>query len=294
MHLAVLGAYVVAGWLACRVTFAQAVGAVTIALRIVPLEVLVPAPGGPQRMLERSVMFYRRAWMIFVSGFFEPLLYLLSVQVGFAALVGDIVDGGVSYDYAEFVAPALLAASAMNGAIFDATGNMFVKLKHTKLYDTVLATPMTAADVAVGEILSAVGRAVLYSTAFVVTMWALGMVGSPWIVLAIPVCALIGFAFAAVGMAYTTYMRTWADLEYVNAVTLPMLLFSATFYPLSSYGDWGWVVQLSPLYHGVAVVRGSTSASWSGRCSAHLAVLAALALVGLGITSRRIEGLLLR
>jgi len=229
-----------------------------------------------------------------VSGFFEPLLYLLSVQVGFATLVGDIVVDGVTYDYAQFVAPALLAASAMNGAIFDATGNVFAKLKHSKLYDTVLATPMTAADVAVGEILSAVSRAVIYSAAFVVTMWVLGLVGSAWIVLAIPVCALIGFAFAAVGMAYTTYMRTWSDLEYVNAVTLPLLLFSATFYPLSSYGDWGWLVQLSPLYHGVAVVRSLNLGQFEWAMFAHLGVLGAIALVGLGVTSRRIEGLLLR
>ena len=265
----------------------------TIALRIVPLEVLATTRR-PHRMVERSVMFYRHAWMVFVSGFFEPLLYLLSVQIGFAALVGDIVVGGVTYDYAQFVAPALLAASAMNGAIFDATGNVFEKLKHTKLYDTVLATPMTAADVAVGEILSAMSRAVMYAGAFVLTMWALGLVGSAWIVLALPVCALIGFAFAAIGMAYTTFMRTWSDLEYVNAVTLPLLLFSATFYPLSSYGDWAWVVQLSPLYHGVAVVRGLNLGQFEWTMLAHLGVLAALALVGLGITSRRIEGLLLR
>jgi len=262
-------------------------------MRIVPIEVLARTRR-PHRMIERSVMFYRHAWMVFVSGFFEPLLYLLSVQVGFAALVGDVVVGGATYDYAQFVAPALLAASAMNGAIFDATGNVFAKLKHSKLYDTVLATPMNAADVAVGEILAAVSRAVIYSAAFVVTMWVLGLVGSAWIVLAIPVCALIGFAFAAVGMAYTTYMRTWSDLEYVNAVTLPLLLFSATFYPLSSYGDWGWLVRLSPLYHAVAVVRSLNLGQFEWAMFGHLGVLGAIALVGLGVTSRRIEGLLLR
>jgi lipooligosaccharide transport system permease protein len=269
----------------------EAVGAVTIALRIVPV---IGRARRPQRLVERSVMFYRHAWMVFVSGFFEPLLYLLSVQIGFAALVGDIVVAGVSYDYAQFVAPALLATSAMNGAIFDATGNVFGKLRHTKLYDTVLATPMSAADVAVGEILSAVGRAVIYSVAFVLTMWALGLVGSPWIVLAIPVCALIGFAFASVGMAYTTYMRAWSDLEYVSAVTLPLMLFSATFYPVSSYGDWGWLVQLSPLYHGVAVVRGLNLGQFDVSMLAHLTVLAVVALVGLAVTARRIEALLLR
>ncbi|MGB0114554.1 MAG: ABC transporter permease [Ilumatobacteraceae bacterium] len=264
----------------------------SIVLRIIPATLLTARR--PQRMVERGVMFYRHAWMILVSGFFEPLLYLLSVQVGFAALVGDIVVDGVTYDYAQFVAPALLAASAMNGAIFDATGNVFEKIKHSKLYDTVLATPMTAADVALGEIMGALSRGLLYSCAFVLTMWAMGLVGSPLVILAIPVCALIGFAFASVGMAYTTYMRTWSDLEYVNAVTLPLLLFSATFYPVSSYGSWSWVVQLSPLYHGVAVVRGCNLGDLQWSMLGNLAVLVAISFVGLTITARRIEGLLLR
>lgn len=248
----------------------------------------------PQRMVERNVMFYRHAWLLLVSGFFEPLLYLLSVQIGFAALVGEVTDGGVTYDYAEFVAPALMASAAMNGAIFDATGNVFEKLRHTKIYETVLATPMTVVDVALGEILGAVLRGVLYSAAFVVTMCALGLVGSPLIILAVPACALIAFAFAALGMAFTTYMRSWADLEYVNAVTLPLLLFSATFYPLSSYGGWSWVVYFSPLYHGVAIVRGCNLGVLEWSMFGNIAVLAALSWIGLRLTSRRIGQILAR
>lgn len=259
--------------------------------RIVP-SVLLTARR-PQRMVERTIIWYRHAWMIAVSGFFEPLLYLLSVKVGFASLVGTITVDGQVYDYAKFVAPGLLAAAAMNGTIFEATGNVFSKLKHQKLYDTVLATPMNASDVALGEILGAVGRGGIYSVAFIVTMWALGLVGSPMIVLAIPVCLLIGFAFAAAGMAYTTVMRHWADLEYVNVVTLPLMLFSATFYPVSSYGDWAWLVQLSPLYHGVVVVRGCNLGELEWSMLGNLAVLVVLALIGLSFTTRRIERLLL-
>ncbi len=262
------------------------------ALRILPMALFTARR--PHRLVERSVMFYRRAWVLLVSGFFEPMLYLLLVQVGFATLVGDIEVDGVSYDYALFVAPALLASSAMNGAIFDSTGNVFEKLRHTKLYDTVLATPMTAADVALGEILWAVLRGTLYSIAFVFTMWILGLVGSPLIVLAVPVCMLIAFAFAAAGMAAATHMRTWSDLEYVNAVTLPLLLFSATFYPVSSYGQWSWLVYLSPLYHGVVVVRGLNLGQLEWSMLGNLGVLVAVALAGLAVTARRIEGLLLR
>lgn len=248
----------------------------------------------PQRMVERSVMAYRRSWMVLVSGFFEPLFYLLSIRIGFGALVGDVTDGGVTYGYAEFVAPALMASSAMNGAVFDSTMNVYFKLRHSKLYDAVLTTPMTTADVALGEISWAMIRGLIYSVVFLLTMWSLGMVGSAWAVLALPACVLIGFAFAAVGMAATTYMRGWSDFEYVTAATLPLLLFSATFYPLSSYGDWQWLVWFSPLYHGVALVRSANAGVFAWSLLANIGVLVGLSIVGLRITARRIEGLLLR
>jgi lipooligosaccharide transport system permease protein len=239
------------------------------------------------------VMTYRRSWLVLVTGFFEPLFYLLSIRIGLSALVGDVETGGVLVPYDQFVAPGLMAASAMNGAVFDSTMNVFFKIKVSKTYDAVLTTPMTAADVALGEISFAVIRGGLYSTAFMLTMWALGMVQSPWVVLAVPACILIGFAFASVGMALTTFMRSWEDFEYVPAVTLPLFLFSATFYPLSQYGDWAWIVQISPLYHGVELVRAANLGTWDNTIIAHVAVLVALTIVGAGVAARRIERLLL-
>ncbi len=248
----------------------------------------------PQRLMERSVMVYRRTWIIFVSGFFEPLFYLLSIRVGLSALVGDVEVGGELVPYDMFVAPALLAASAMNGAVFDSTMNIFFKIKQSHLYDTVLATPMSAADVAVGEIGFAVVRGGAYSAAFLLTMWVMGMVESPWAVLAVPAAVLIGFAFASIGMAATTYMRSWADFEYVPSVTLPLFLFSATFYPVSQYGEWGWLVQLSPLYHGVVLVRAANLGEWSPVLLVHAGILAVITVVGVAIAARRIESLLLK
>lgn len=247
----------------------------------------------PQRMIERSAFVYRRSWMVLLSGFFEPLFYLLSIRIGLSALVGDVETGGRLVAYDQFVAPGLMAASAMNGAVFDSTMNVFFKIKHSKLYDTVLATPMSAGDVAVGEITFAVIRGALYSTAFMLTMWALGMVGSAWILMAVPACVLIGFAFAAIGMALTTYMRSWEDFEYVPAITLPLFLFSATFYPLSQYGGYAWAVQLSPLYHGVELVRAANLGEWDLTILAHIAVLLTLTVVGMTVAARRIENLLL-
>jgi len=264
---------------------------VTAALRVVPLEIF--AARRPQRLIERSLMVYRRSWIIIVSGFFEPLFYLLSIRIGLSDLVGDVTYGGELVGYATFVAPALMASSAMNGAIFESTMNIYHKLKYQRLYDSVLATPMTVPDVALGEIGFSMMRGVLYSTAFVFTMWALGMVGSWWMVLSVPACALIGFAFSAIGMTATTFIRSWADFEYVPSVQIPLFLFSATFYPLSSYGDWGWVVQLSPLYHGVAIVRALNVGDVGPMMLVHAAVLFVIGVAGVAVASRRIRTLLL-
>jgi lipooligosaccharide transport system permease protein len=261
-------------------------------LRIVPPVVRIARR--PHRMVERQLMCYRRTWPILVSGFFEPLFYLLSIRVGLSKLVGDISVGGHVLSYAEFVAPAMMAASAMNGAIYDSTMNVFHKLKYAKVYDAVLATPMTIGDVALGEITWALIRGLLYSIAFLATMAILGLTSSPWVLMAVPIAVLIGFAFAAVGMAATTYMRTWADFEFVPTVSMPLFLFSATFYPLASYGNWGWVVQLSPLYHGVALVRAANAGSASWGLVGHVAFLLAMAFAGLWVVSRRLQFLLLK
>jgi lipooligosaccharide transport system permease protein len=105
---------------------------------------------------------------------------------------------------------------------------------------------------------------------------------------------LIGFSFAAVGTACTTYMRSWQDFEYVTLVTLPMFLFSATFYPLSTYPPaLQWVVKLSPLYHASALLRELTTGAVAATALVHVGVLVALGVVGVLVTGRRLEGLLL-
>lgn len=266
--------------------------ATTLVLRVVPP--IFRDARRPQRMVERSLVVYRRLWLMLVSGFFEPLFYLLSIRIGFGKLIGDVQYAGRSIDYAQFVAPALMASSAMNGAVYDSTMNIFFKLKHARLYDAVLATPMNASDVALGEIAWAVIRGSLYSFAFMLCMVGLGMTSTPWVLLALPSCWLMGFAFASIGMAATTYMRSWADFDWVQTAIMPMFLFSCTFYPLSSYGDWGWIMQISPLYHGVALVRGASLGVASWGMIGHVVVLLAMASIGLGIAARRVETLLLK
>jgi lipooligosaccharide transport system permease protein len=260
--------------------------------RVLPM----PAGAGMARILvERNIMSYRHAWIAIFTGFFEPVFYLFSLGIGLGGLIRTVTtDGGQSVPYASFVAPALLAASAMNGAIFDSTFNVFFKLKFAKLYDSVLATPLGPRDVAVGEIAWSLIRGALYAAAFLLVAWAVGTVHSWWALLALPAATLIGFAFSAVGMFATTYMRSWVDFDYVNLAIQPMFLFSATFFPLALYPESvQWIVQLTPLYHGVALERGLMLGEVGPGLLVHAAYLVVLGLLGLVGAARRLEKLLL-
>jgi lipooligosaccharide transport system permease protein len=250
--------------------------------------------GRAAKLFERNVLVYRSAWFVLVSGLLEPLLYLGSVGIGFGQLVGTVQFDGRTVDYAQFVAPALLATSAMNGAIVDATFGVFHKLKHMKVYDAVLATPVGATDIAVGEVAWSLARGVIYSAAFLVVAVAFGDVRSWWAVLALPATTLIGLCFAGIGTAATTFMRSWQDFDLVQLAILPLFLFSATFYPLSTYPDGvRWLVEVTPLYHGVALVRQLTLGTVDASSLGHAAYLVALGAVGVIVAGRRLERRLL-
>ena len=225
-----------------------------------------------------------------LSGFGEPLFYLLSLGVGLGKLVGPVA--GVSF--AAFVAPALLATSAMNGAIYDSTFNVYFLLKYAKLYDAVLATPVRATDVALGQVGWALLRSTLYASAFITVILGMGLVHSWWAVLALPAAILTGFAFAATGMAASTFMRSWQDFEYVTLVSLPLFLFSTTFYPLSVYPrGLQIVVECTPLYQAVTLLRGLTLGGVSPALLVPVAYLSVMGVAGLVIAGRRVGSLLL-
>ena len=255
---------------------------------------LLDRPGGKGVLLfERNLLSYRRMWTIIVSGFFEPLFYLLSLGYGLGGYVGDVVIDGVPMEYAAFVAPGLLAASAMNGAFYDAT-NIFWKLRYQKLYDSVLSTPLGPQDIAAGETVWALFRGLIYAVGFFTVILVLGLVESWWALLALPATVFVGFAFAGAGIAAVTYMRSWQDFDILNLAILPMFLFSATFFPLSTYPDWlELVIQATPLYHGVELLRSLTTGTVGWYQLFDVAYLAALGLLGTWIASRRVEKLLL-
>jgi lipooligosaccharide transport system permease protein len=255
---------------------------------------MLDRPGGRGGLLfERNLLSYKSMWPIIVSGFFEPLFFLLSLGYGLGGYVGDVVIDGARTDYATFVAPGLLAASAMNGAFYDAT-NIFWKMRYQKLYDSILSTPLGPKDVATGETAWALFRGLIYAVGFFAVILSLGLVESWWALLVLPATVFLGFAFAGAGIAAVTYMRSWQDFDILNLAILPMFLFSATFFPLSTYPDWlERIVQLTPLYHGVELLRSLTTGTVGPEQLVNVVYLAVLGLVGTWIASRRISKLLL-
>jgi lipooligosaccharide transport system permease protein len=263
-----------------------------LALRRVPR--LARDARRPWRLVERNLASSQHHWLVFVSGFFEPLFYLLAIGVGVGALVGDVDMAGEPIPYREFVAPALLAASAMNGAVYE-SGNVFFKLKYARTYEGVLATPLTVRDVALGEIAYTLMRGTVYSVGFVTVMLVLGLVASPWAVFAVPAAALVSAAFAAGGVYSITLMRSWADFAFVELCVLPMFLFSATFVPVSDYPDAiRWILPLTPLYHGVELLRAFTLGDVSPLVLVNAAYLVAMAAVFLVLADRRLARILLK
>ena len=247
------------------------------------------------RLIARHARLYRRMWLVIVAGAAEPLFYMLSVGVGIGGLIGTVTGpGGTPVPYREFVAPGLLAVSALNGALGDSTFNVFARLKFEKLYDAVLATPLGAQDVAFAEIGWAVLRGVLYSFTFLIVIAAMGLVTSPWALLALPGAALISFATAALGVFLTTFMKSWQDFDYILLVSAPLFLFSGTFYPLSVYPRFiADVVEWSPLYQGVLILRDLILGFPSPDLAWRAAYLLALGVAGLAVAGRRIAALLL-
>ena len=247
--------------------------------------------GNPWAVVQRGLLAARSSsGILVVSGFFEPVFYLASMGIRRAARSCR----RFSVSYAAFIAPALLAVSAMNGAIYDSTWNVFFKLNYGKLYEGMLSTSLGPLDVALGETLYALMRGLLYATGFMVIMQITGLNLAWTAILALPAVLLIAFGFASVGMAVTSYMKAFQQMDWINFVLLPMFLFSATLYPITVYPEWIQViVKIFPLYHGVELVRGlTTGALYWGMLWSVLYYVVMIAF-GLVFTTKRLRALFL-
>jgi lipooligosaccharide transport system permease protein len=212
-----------------------------------------------RRLVERNIMVYRHQWIIILSGVFEPIFYLIGIGLGLGGFVQNVaLSDGRGVSYLTYVAPALVATAAMNGAVFETIFNIFFKLNYAKTYEGVLATPMGIPEIAIGEMMWALMRAALYAVAMFVIMAVLGLILSPWGLLIVPAALLVAAAFAGAGLAGTSYLRTVNDFDIpMGLIVMPMFLFSGTFFPITLYPEpIQWLMQINPLYHSISLMRG--------------------------------------
>jgi lipooligosaccharide transport system permease protein len=248
-------------------------------------------------ILERSLVALKSSnWFPVVSGFLEPLLYLFSFGYGVGTLIGDIqVSNDKVVSYAMFIAPGLLATSAMNGAIYDSTWNVYFKLHEGKIYHGMLATSLGPLDVALGEILTALLRGFAYAVGFMAVATPMGLIPSWWGVLAIPAAVLIAFGFASIGMAITSYFKSYQQMGLINISLLPIFLFSGSFYPLSVFPDWAQIIiKTLPLWHAIEMVRNLSLGIINLSLLGHITYFVAMVVVGLFFTTKRLNALFMR
>ncbi|MGA5303689.1 ABC transporter permease [Nucisporomicrobium flavum] len=246
-------------------------------------------------VVERNAASLRTAyWLVLISGFLEPVLYLFSIGVGVGALVGDLTlpDGRI-IGYAAFVAPAMLASSAMTGALSETTFNFFGKMKFMKLYDGMLATPVRPIEIALGELAWAMIRGNLYAAAFLVVMVLMDLTTPSRALAAFAAAVLVGFAFGGAGMALSTYMRSWQDFDLIASAQFALFLFSGTFVPAQAYPSiLRWLVEATPLYRSVDLIRAISIGGVGWVQVVDVVYLLAVFGIGLTIAGRRMEKLL--
>lgn len=234
-------------------------------------------------------------WGVMVSGFVEPVLYLLAMGIGLGSMIGDVHTASGDVSYAAYIAPALLAVSAMNGAVYDSTWNVFFKMNLAKLYEGMLYTSLGPLDVAVGEIALALLRGAIYAAGFTVIMTVLGLISSAWAVLLIPAAVLIAFGFASFGMGITSFMKTFQQMDWINFIMMPMFLFSATFFPITVYPEAAQIViEVLPLFHGVEMLRSISTGTFDLALLGHLAYFVGMIIVGLVLSTTRLKTLFLK
>ena len=253
--------------------------------------------GRARVVLERGYFALKSStWMVVASGFVEPLIYLVAFGYGIGQFIEGTVDGnGNPISYAQFIAPALLATSAMNGAIYDSTWNVFFKMHFGRIYNGMLSTSMGTLDVALGEISWALLRGLAYAIGFMAIVTPLGLVPSGWGLLAIPASVLVAFGFAAVGMGITSYLKHRQQMQYIQLVMLPMFLFSGTFFPLDIYPEpVQWLIQALPLWQAIELIRGLTLGILNLAMLGHVLYFVVMIIGGLYFTTRRLTALFLR
>jgi lipooligosaccharide transport system permease protein len=251
-------------------------------------------PIGARPLLLRQLYVYRRTWTELAAAVIEPLMYLLTLGIGLGKLVGH-APGLPHVSYATYVAPGLLAMAVMNAATNETIFGAFWRLRRSKLYEVVVVTPISVADLARAEFVWATVRGVLAGAGFFAVMALFGLVHSADALLVVPFSALVAVAFGTAGLVVATYVRDPRDFQWVQLVMLPMFLFATTFYPLSVYPRaLQIVVACLPLYHAINLVRGPALGTIDGDVLVAVVYLVAMTVACWWFAVRRLTLVLIR
>jgi len=252
-------------------------------------------PGWPRwrRALYYHAAFYRQTWRASViSAFLFPILYLTSMGLGVGKLVNAHTGTVAGLSYLQFIAPALLAVAAMQLGENEAMWPVLGAVKWVRTYHAAVATPLEPEDVVTGKVAWVGIRLFMTGVVYAAIIAVFGAVVSWWGILLPLVAVLTGLAFVTPLMAYSLTLESDTSFTMIyRFLIVPMFLFSATFYPVSVYPpQLRWIVELMPLYHGVALAR--ASAYGTGQLLAivfHVVVLGSLVVVGLVLSRRNMR-----
>lgn len=260
------------------------------------------APGrlaGVGLVVEHYWTWYHRNWRAtVVSSVLQPLLFLLAFGFGFGTLVADRAGEGVGGDYLGWLAPALLAVTAVQSAAFEGTYPVLSGFIWQRIYLGMAASPLTPAQIALGHLSWVVLKMTGTAAVFLVVVVLLGGARSPWVVLALPGAVLAGAACAALVMAYAATRESEGNAfsALFRFGVVPMILFSGTFFPIDRLPDWArWLAWVSPLWHGTELARAAGFGQWRPLAlSGHVAYLGALLVVGAALLVRNFRRRLTR
>jgi lipooligosaccharide transport system permease protein len=239
----------------------------------------------PVRPLEFFFAQYRRVWRgTAISSVVTPVLFLLAFGFGLGELVDRRADLPDGITYLEFVAPGLIAATAMQIASFEASWPVLSAIKWSRQYHAMLASPLRVGDVLIGHQAFIAFRMLMTASVYLAAIAAFGAVNSPLGILAIPVAVLVGIAFAAPIAAWGAYTENEASFVAIfRFLILPMFLFSGTFFPIEQLPEaLQYVAYVTPLWHGVDLARQLTLGDVAlPSALGHLVYLFAFTAVGL-------------
>jgi lipooligosaccharide transport system permease protein len=246
------------------------------------------------RVLQRNLWVYRRTWRGSMLGsFLTPLLYLSAMGLGLGQLIGGGTVAFGGYDYVTFLGPGILAATCMQSAVFESTFPVLAKIAWRRNYEAILATPLDVRHVLAGELLWVSFRVMTISSVFLVVLTFFGIPVWPLALLAVPSAILTGLAFSGLVIAFAATQRTGEGFSWMfRFIVNPLFLFSGTFFPLSQLPDpVQWAAALTPLYHGVALIRGAILAdtAFLGLWPLHIGYLVGMLALGWYLAHRLLK-----